>query len=364
MADLDDPDKSEWRAAARRLGLPDAALAAAVGARCHPDPAAGDRRGAGRRPRAPSPPRRGRVGAADDHRPRLAEQQHRFVGPTLRGELAWCQMFTEPGAGSDLASLTTRATKVDGGWSLTGQKVWTTMAQEGRLGDLPGPHRPRRAQARGHRLLPARHGDAGHRHPSAARADRHGDVQRGVPRPRCSYPTTAWSARPRGVGLRPHDAGQRAGVDGVGLVVRSRPRRPVRRWPHRTTRSPDSTTHSSPTASAVSSPTPMPSPCSACAPRCGRSAGAARSRGSVRKLAGVTHEQAVQEVGLGAARARRPPSPRVPERPGRRASSVIGRSRSPAAPARSSATSSPNGCWACPRTPDPRPPPKPLEPVP
>ena len=58
------------------------------------------------------------------------EQQDRFVNPTLRGELAWCQMFSEPGAGSDLASLTTRATQVAGGWSLTGQKVWTTLARE------------------------------------------------------------------------------------------------------------------------------------------------------------------------------------------------------------------------------------------
>ena len=55
-------------------------------------------------------------------------QQQRFVGPSLRGEITWCQMFSEPGAGSDLASLTTTATRVDGGWSLTGEKVWTTMA--------------------------------------------------------------------------------------------------------------------------------------------------------------------------------------------------------------------------------------------
>ncbi len=55
-------------------------------------------------------------------------QQERWVRPTLRGELLWCQLFSEPGAGSDLASLQMRAERVAGGWSLTGQKVWTTMA--------------------------------------------------------------------------------------------------------------------------------------------------------------------------------------------------------------------------------------------
>ena len=58
------------------------------------------------------------------------EQQERWVGPTLRGEIAWCQLFSEPEAGSDLASITTAATKVDGGWRLNGQKVWTSMAKE------------------------------------------------------------------------------------------------------------------------------------------------------------------------------------------------------------------------------------------
>ncbi|MGA3253708.1 MAG: acyl-CoA dehydrogenase [Mycobacterium sp.] len=64
------------------------------------------------------------------------DQKQRFLPPTLRAEMIWCQLFSEPGAGSDLASLSTKAVKVDGGWRITGQKIWTTLAQYAQWGAL------------------------------------------------------------------------------------------------------------------------------------------------------------------------------------------------------------------------------------
>ena len=55
-------------------------------------------------------------------------QIERFVEKALRQDEIWCQLFSEPSAGSDAAAVKTRATRVDGGWTITGQKVWTSGA--------------------------------------------------------------------------------------------------------------------------------------------------------------------------------------------------------------------------------------------
>jgi len=77
------------------------------------------------------------------------EQKARFLPALARGEEAWCQFFSEPGSGSDLASAQTRAVHGDHGWTVNGQKVWTSGAQWSDRGML---------LARTNRDVPKHHG--------------------------------------------------------------------------------------------------------------------------------------------------------------------------------------------------------------
>src|SRR3954453_15672364 len=70
------------------------------------------------------------------------EQVQRLVPPALRQELIWCQLFSEPAAGSDAAGIKTRGTRIEGGWLVNGQKVWTSGAHESGKGFATVPTDP------------------------------------------------------------------------------------------------------------------------------------------------------------------------------------------------------------------------------
>ncbi|MDT5087585.1 MAG: hypothetical protein QOG47_292 [Mycobacterium sp.] len=76
-------------------------------------------------------------------------QRERFAWPIVRGVQRWCQLFSEPGAGSDLASLSTRAVKVDGGWIVNGHKIWTSLADRADFGALLARTNPEAKKHRG-----------------------------------------------------------------------------------------------------------------------------------------------------------------------------------------------------------------------
>ena len=134
------------------------------------------------------------------------EQKRALVPSLLRGEHVWCELFSEPGAGSDLSSVQTRARRDGDEFIVDGQKVWTSGAQHSDYAACLTRTDPNRPKREGITMLHRRHARARHHRAPPAPAHRRVPLQRGLPRRRARPRGQRPRADRRRVAGRPHHA--------------------------------------------------------------------------------------------------------------------------------------------------------------
>ena len=159
------------------------------------------------------------------------EQIDLYVRDIVTGQKAWCQLFSEPQAGSDLAGLQTKAVRDGDEWIINGQKVWTSGGQYADLGMLLARTDPDVPKHRRDLVLRLRDAPAGRRRAAAQGDDRSRAFQRGVPHRRPGGRLRSDRGSEQRMGGRQYHPDERAGRTGFGRGQR-------RRWRHRPNRAP------------------------------------------------------------------------------------------------------------------------------
>ncbi len=162
-----------------------------------------------------------RLGPADDPGVRHRRAAREVRAALLVGDLVWCQLFSEPSSGSDLASLRTKATKVDGGWRLSGQKVWNSVAERADWGICLARTNPDAPQHKGITYFLVDMKSEGIDVRPLREITGHASVQRGVPRRRVRARRLRRRRGRRRLAAGPGHAGQRAGRDGDSRLDKS-----------------------------------------------------------------------------------------------------------------------------------------------